>query len=58
MQDSYTNPSETKQIKQFKFLILQKESTKQNFGKQAYKMNPHYESFEKSSTNRIRDTNL
>jgi len=42
----------------WKFLILQNESTKLIFGKQAYKTNPLYKSFEKSSTNRICNTNL
>ncbi len=40
------------------FLILRNESTKRIFGKQAYEMNPQYESLENRPTKRIHDTNL
>jgi hypothetical protein len=48
MRDSYTNSSKTKQIESsnLEFFILQNESMKRIFGKQAYEMNPQYKSFE------------
>jgi len=40
------------------FLILRNKSTKQIFGKQAYKTNPQYESLDNRPTKQIHDTNL